>query len=257
MSQATRTPVAACNWKMNLSRDAARKLVDAVRNLSYQLQGVDIILAPPFTILPLAADWLSGSGIRLAAQNMHWEEKGAFTGEISPVMLKEAGCAHVLVGHSERRHVFGESDEQVNRKVRSALGHELLPILCVGEKLDEREAGETTRVVERQLAAGLGGVTGGEAAGVIIAYEPVWAIGTGKNASGKDAQEVHRFIRGWLAAAYGAEAAGRTRILYGGSVTPANIQEIIAEKDVDGTLVGGASLKAETIIPIIQSSMKR
>jgi len=257
MNQASRTPVAACNWKMNLSRDAARKLVDAVRNLDYQLQGVEIVLAPPYVLLPLAADWISGSGIRLAAQNMHWEEKGAFTGEVSPLMLREAGCSHVILGHSERRHVFGESDEQVGRKVRSALAHELVPILCVGEKLGEREAGETTRVVERQLAAGLAGVGGAETGGLVVAYEPVWAIGTGRNASGQDAQEVHRFIRAWLAKAHGADVADRVRILYGGSVTPANIAELISQKDVDGTLVGGASLKADTIIPIIKSSMKR
>ena len=257
MGESKRVPVAAGNWKMNLGRNSARKLVDAIRNLNYQLQGVEIILAPPATLVPLVADWLSGSDVRLAGQNMHWEEKGAFTGEISPVMLREFGCSHVILGHSERRHKFGESDEWINRKVASAVRHDLAPILCVGEKLEEREAGRTIDVVRSQLESGLAGLGPEELGGLVIAYEPVWAIGTGKNASGKDAQEVHRFIREWMGERLGPYLADATRILYGGSVTPANIGEIISQKDVDGTLVGGASLKIDTFIPIIKSSIKR
>jgi triosephosphate isomerase len=257
MSESKRTPIAAGNWKMNLSKDAARKLVDAVKNLNYQLQGVEIILAPPAVWLAPAADWISGSDVRLAGQNMHWEEKGAFTGEISASMLKECGCSYVILGHSERRLKFGESDEWVSRKVRSALAADLRPILCVGEKIDEREAGRATEVVERQLRSALEGATAVDMTGTVIAYEPVWAIGTGKNASGQDAQEIHGYIREWLKGKFGEGIADRTRILYGGSVTSSNIGELISQKDVDGTLVGGASLKIETFLPVCKSSIKR
>ncbi len=257
MSDSKRTPVAAGNWKMNLSRDTARKLVDETRNLDYQLKGVEIIIAPPATLLPLAADWISGSDIKLAGQNMHWEEKGAFTGEISALMLKECGCTYVLVGHSERRHVFGESDAWVAKKVASAISHDLRPVLCVGEKIEERDAGKTTDVVKQQLEAGLAGLSADDLSGTIVAYEPVWAIGTGRTASPGDAQDVHRFIREWLKEKYGADTADATRILYGGSVKPSNIAELIARKDIDGTLVGGASIKIDMFIPIIKSSIKR
>lgn len=257
MSENKRTPVAAGNWKMNLSKDSARKLVDAIRNLDYQLKGVDIIIAPSATFISLVSDWISGSDIRLAGQNMHWEEKGAFTGEISPLMLKEFRCSHVIIGHSERRHKFGESDEWINRKVRSAVDHDLNPIVCVGEKLEEREDNRTIDVVGRQLGSALEGLAAMDVTGMIIAYEPVWAIGTGKHASGRDAQEVHKFIRSWLKEKYGDDTAGSTRILYGGSVTPSNISDLISQKDIDGSLVGGASLKIDTFIPIIKSSIKR
>jgi triosephosphate isomerase len=219
MGMNQRTPVAAGNWKMNLTRDSARKLVDAIRGMAGRPERVEIIVAPPATLIPLVAEWIAGSGIRLAGQNMHWEEKGALTGEISPLMLRESGCSHVIIGHSERRHVMGESDADVNRKVASALRHGLDPILCVGEKIDEKEAGKTIDVVERQ--------------------------------------GVHATIRGWLKERFGDGVAGATRILYGGSVTPGNVGGLIGQKDIDGTLVGGASLKGDTFLPIIQSSIKR
>jgi triosephosphate isomerase len=257
MGDTMRTPVAAGNWKMNLTRDSARKLVEAIRDMAGRPERIEIVVAPPATLVPLVAEWIAGSGIRLAGQNMHWEEKGALTGEISPLMLRESGCSHVIVGHSERRHVMGESDADVNRKVASAFGHGLVPILCVGEKIDEREAGKTIDVVGRQLAAGLDGLGEKDVGGLIVAYEPVWAIGTGRNATGEDAQAVHAFIRGWLRERFGDGAAGAARILYGGSVTPANVGGLIGQKDIDGTLVGGASLKSDTFLPIIQSSIKR
>jgi triosephosphate isomerase len=257
MSEIKRTPIAAGNWKMNLLRDSARKLIDAVKNLNYQLQGVEIIVAPPAIWLPLVQDWLSGSDVKIAGQNMHWEEKGAFTGEISPAMLKDSGCTYVLIGHSERRHKFGENDEWINKKVRSAVSSDLKPILCVGEKIEEREKGKAFEVVEKQLESAFEGLGGVEMMGVVIAYEPVWAIGTGKNALPGDAQEMHRFIREWLKKKFGEDTAQRTRIIYGGSVTPSNITEFIQEKDIDGTLSGGASIKAETFLPICKSSIKR
>jgi triosephosphate isomerase len=249
--------MAAGNWKMNLSRTSARRLVDELRNLSYTLTSVDILVAPPFLLVPTVADWVSGSTVLVAAQNMHWESKGALTGEVSAAMVREAGCTHVILGHSERRHVFGETDEWVRRKVRAALDGDLIPILCVGEKLEEREAGRTLEVVGGQLDAGLEGASVQDVLKVIIAYEPVWAIGTGKTATPSDAQEVHSFIRRHIGETLGRETSESVRILYGGSVSPSTISGLIAERDVDGTLVGGASLDAKTFVPIIKSSMKR
>lgn len=257
MVEQKRTPIAAGNWKMNLSRRSARKLVDAIRNINYQIQGVEIILAPPFTFLPLIADWICGSEIKIAAQNMFWEEKGAFTGEISPMMLKECECEYVIIGHSERRNIFRENDEWINRKIKSAIRNELKPIFCIGEKLEERDRGKTTEVVTEQLDKGLKDLQPDELSGIIIAYEPVWAIGTGRSASGGDAQEVHHYIRGYLKKKYGKDFSANTRIIYGGSVKPSNISELISQKDIDGTLVGGASLKSDSFIPIIKSSLKR
>ncbi len=257
MSQATRRPMAAGNWKMNLSRSSARRLVDELRNLNYTLESVDILVAPPMLLVPTVVEWVSGSTVGVAAQNMHWESKGAFTGEVSAAMVREAGCTHVLLGHSERRHVFGETDEWVHGKLIAALENDLVPILCVGEKLEEREAGRTLEVVGAQLDAALEGVSTGDVPRVIVAYEPVWAIGTGKTATPSDAQQVHAFIRRHIGEGRGSETAERVRILYGGSVTPATIAGLIEEKDIDGTLVGGASLSAETFVPIVKSSMKR
>jgi len=249
--------MAAGNWKMNLSRPSAHRLVDELRNLNYSLESVDILVAPPMLLVPAVVEWVSGSTVAVAAQNMHWEPKGAFTGEVSAAMVREAGCTHVLLGHSERRHVFGETDEMVHRKVAAALENDLVPVLCVGEKLEQREEGRTLEVVGSQLDAALEGVSREDVLKVVVAYEPVWAIGTGKTATPADAQEVHSFIRRHLGENHGAETAGRVRILYGGSVTPSTIAGLIAEKDIDGTLVGGASLNAETFVPIVKSSMKR
>jgi triosephosphate isomerase len=257
MTENKRRPMAAGNWKMNLNRKSARKLVDELRNLSYTLEGVDILVAPPMLLVPAVAEWVSGSNVAVAAQNMHFEEKGAFTGEVCGPMVREAGCSHVLVGHSERRHVFGETDQEVSKKVLAALRWDLVPVLCVGEKLEQREAGQTLEVVHRQLDVGLSGVDATDIGKVIVAYEPVWAIGTGKTATPKDAQEVHASIRSHLGESYGKETADRIRILYGGSVSPTTISGLIAEGDIDGTLVGGASLGADTFVPIVRSSMKR
>ncbi|MBW2261884.1 MAG: triose-phosphate isomerase [Deltaproteobacteria bacterium] len=257
MSQSTRRPMAAGNWKMNLTRSSARRLVDELRNLNYTLESVDILVAPPMLLVPTVVKWVSGSTVAVAAQNMHWESKGAFTGEVSAAMVREVGCTHVILGHSERRHVFGETDEWVHRKLVAALENDLVPVLCVGEKLDEREAGRTLEVVGSQLDAALEGVSSEDVLRVVVAYEPVWAIGTGKTATPSDAQEVHAFIRRHLGEGRGSETAERVRILYGGSVTPSTIAGLIVEKDIDGTLVGGASLNAETFVPIVKSSMKR
>jgi triosephosphate isomerase len=257
MGASTRRPLAAGNWKMNLTRATAHRLVDELKNLSYTLTSVDILVAPPMLLVPVVAEWVSGSTVAVAAQNMHEEARGAFTGEVSAQMVREAGCTHVILGHSERRHVFGESDERIHRKVQAALAADLVPILCCGERIEEREAGRTTDVVRSQLDAALAGVDRDHLASVIVAYEPVWAIGTGRTATPADAQEVHAFIRTHLASSHGRDAAERVRILYGGSVSPSTIAGLIAEPDVDGTLVGGASLDAGTFVPIIRSSMKR
>jgi len=257
MSEKTRRPMAAGNWKMNLDRERARRLVDELGNLSRALTSVDILVAPPMLLVPVVAEWMRGSSVALAAQNMHWEQKGAFTGEVSAPMLREAGCTHVILGHSERRHVFGEPDAWIHRKVVSALRGDLVPILCIGEKIDEREAGRTLEVVRSQLDAALEGLGAEDVLRIIVAYEPVWAIGTGRTATPADAQEVHANIRSLLAERYSSEVAGSVRILYGGSVSPSTIHGLISEPDIDGTLVGGASLEAETFIPIVRSSMKR
>jgi triosephosphate isomerase len=257
MKDVMRQPLAAGNWKMNLSLKSARRLVDELRNLSYTLTSVDILVAPPMLLVPAVAEWVSGSTVAVAAQNLYWEPKGAFTGEVSASMVREAGCSHVILGHSERRHVFGETDQMVRRKVDAALEADLIPILCVGEKLEQREAKETLEVVGSQIDAALEGVGAEDVLKVVIAYEPVWAIGTGRTATPADAQQVHAFIRGHVADKYSEEVAERVRILYGGSVSPSTIGGLIEERDIDGTLVGGASLNAETFVPIIKSSMKR
>ena len=248
--------MAAGNWKMNLTVGAARKLVDDLKKLSFSMGAVDVLVAPPMLLVPHATEWVKGSSVMVAAQNLHHEPKGAFTGEVSASMVKEAGCTHVLIGHSERRHVFGEPEEWMGRKVRAALAAGLTPVLCVGEKLAEREAGSTLEVVGRQLEA-LAGVGQDDVIGVIVAYEPVWAIGTGRTATPGDAQEVHSFVRRRLGEAHGREVAERMRILYGGSVSPSTIAGLIAEPDVDGTLVGGASLDSESFMAIIRASAKR
>lgn len=257
MSEIERRPLAAGNWKMNLNRTSARKLVDELRNLSYTMEAVDILVAPPMTLLVPVAEWVSGSRVAVAAQNMHHEQKGAFTGEVSASMIREAGCSHVILGHSERRHVFGEKDDFINKKVLAALRDDLVVVLCVGETIDEREDERTLEVVLGQLDAALAGVDDEDVPGIILAYEPVWAIGTGKTATPQDAQQVHAAIRDHLESKYGPDTARRVRILYGGSVSPATISGLIGQKDIDGTLVGGASLNAETFVPIIRSSMKR
>uniref|UniRef100_UPI004056B820 triose-phosphate isomerase n=1 Tax=Candidatus Electronema sp. TaxID=2698783 RepID=UPI004056B820 len=236
----TRTPLIAGNWKMYLTRTEAVALASAVAAASKGLTDREVMIAPPFTALAAVKEAVAGSPVKVAAQNVGWEKEGAFTGEISPPMLLDAGVEMVIIGHSERRHVFGESNAMVNRRLRAALQHGLLPILCVGETLAEREAGSTFIVVEEQLAQGLADVTAAQMDSVVVAYEPVWAIGTGKTASNAQAQEVHAFIRAVLSRLYEKTLAERVRILYGGSVKPENVDSLMAQADIDGVLVGGA-----------------
>ena len=251
-----RTPYIAGNWKMHKTAAEAAELT---RVLVRSLEGATkkVMIAPPFTALATVKACLQGSHILLGAQNMAPEEKGAHTGEVSVLMLKDAGVDVVIVGHSERRHVYGEDDRLVNRKVRLALAQRLELILCVGEKLEEREAGSTMQVVERQVRAGLEGVQAVDLERVTVAYEPVWAIGTGKTATPQDANEVHRSIRSLVGRMYGAPAAERLVIQYGGSVKPENARELMAMPDIDGLLVGGASLVAESFVPIVQYEGRR
>jgi triosephosphate isomerase len=248
-----RKPLIAGNWKMYTTADEARRLAASIRDGGGDTEGVDVLLCPPFTSLPAAAEELAGSAIKLGAQNVFYEETGAFTGEVSPPMLAAWGVEYVIVGHSERRQHFGETDEVVNKKVHAALRGNLKPILCVGEKLEERERGEGWKeLVRGQVIAGLKGVGDGDVGAVTMAYEPIWAIGTGKTATPEIANETHALIRKTVADIFGSDAGKGMRILYGGSVKPDNVKELMAEPDVDGALVGGASLKAETFVPIIR-----
>ncbi len=234
---------------MNKTAAETRLFLNEFIPLVQDVKDVDIVIAPPFTSLYAAAPLLANSSIRLSAQNVFHEEKGAYTGEISPSMLTDAGCSHVIIGHSERRQYFKETDEMLNRKTKIARKHNLEVIFCIGESLEEREAGKTFDTLKLEIEEGLKEVS---ADGLIVAYEPVWAIGTGKTATTEQAQEAHHFIRERLAALYGTAAAGEIRILYGGSVTPDNIKALMNCADVDGALVGGASLKAESFSQIVK-----
>jgi triosephosphate isomerase len=248
-----RTPLVAGNWKMNKTVAEARELVSVMGPRLKDIADVEKVLCPPFLALPALADLLAGSGIGLGAQNLHWEEKGAFTGEVAAGMVKEF-CQYVIIGHSERRTYFGETDESVNRKLQAALKANLTPIVCVGETLDQYEAGSTAEVVQRQIRAGLANLDSASAARIVVAYEPVWAIGTGKASSGENANHVHQHvIRATLSDLFGAQNADAIRILYGGSVTAANASEFFAYADIDGALVGGASLKADEFVAITKA----
>ncbi|MFQ5882717.1 MAG: triose-phosphate isomerase [Candidatus Methylomirabilales bacterium] len=247
-----RTPLIAGNWKMSQTTADAVALVECLQELLEDVEEVEVVVCPPFTALPAVARVLQSSQIGLGAQNMHWEKEGAYTGEVSPVMLTDLGCQHVILGHSERRQYFGETDLQVNRKLRAALQHRLTPIFCIGETLVERENGRTLQVVEGQLQGGLTGISAEEAGRIVIAYEPVWAIGTGHTATPEQAVEVHASIRKRLAGMWGEAVAAKVRILYGGSVKPDNIDVLMAEEEIDGALVGGASLRADAFARIIQ-----
>jgi triosephosphate isomerase (TIM) len=251
----TRRPIVAGNWKMNKTVGEALDLVRELRPLVANVRGkVEVVVAPPFTALHAVHRALEDSNIGLAGQNCHWEAAGAFTGEVSAPMLKEVGCRHVIVGHSERRQYFGETDETVNRRAHAAIKVGLVPIICIGETLQEREANDTFRVVARQLRGALARLTDHDLAHSVLAYEPVWAIGTGKNATAEQAQEVHGFIREQLVELYGRPAADATRIQYGGSVKPDNAAELLGRPDVDGALVGGASLKAADFAAIVSAA---
>lgn len=247
-------PFVVGNWKMHKTVAEAQALATAVRDGVRGFSDIDIAMAPPFTALAAVGEVLKGTPVGLAAQTMHEAAKGAFTGEISPVLLKDVGCTHVILGHSERRHLFGETDLGVMKKARAALDHSLIPILCVGETLQERETSRTFDVVERQTEHALRHVTPEEATRSVVAYEPFWAIGTGKTASPGQAQEVHTFIRKLIARSHGDGVARVIRILYGGSVKPDNAGLLIAEPDVDGALVGGACLEAPSFLGIIAAS---
>jgi len=242
--------IVAGNWKMHNTIAESVSLAQAIKDATTAVKNGEVIVAPPFTALQSVAETLKGSAVKLAAQNMYPEDKGAFTGEVSPLMLKDAGCTYVLVGHSERRKYFNESDEQVNLKARKALATGLKPIVCVGETDGERNNGVTEAVVSRQVRKALVGIDVDKINHLVIAYEPVWAIGTGKVATSEQAGDVHDFIRRLLVEIYGCAGAD-VRILYGGSVTKDNIAELIAIEDIDGALVGGASLKADAFLGII------
>jgi triosephosphate isomerase (TIM) len=247
-----RLPFIAGNWKMNKTVVEAIDLVKQLKASLSGIEGVEVAVAPPFTALFAVRKELEGSPIQLAAQNLFWEEKGAFTGEIAPPMLKEVGCQYIILGHSERRQFFGETDETVNRKLRATLSQGLKAIFCIGETLKEREEGKTFAVIERQIPGGLKDIRKEEMGRIVIAYEPVWAIGTGKTATPEQAEEVHRFIRKRLTELYSKEIAEGVRIQYGGSVTPENIKGLMAQEDIDGALVGGASLKSDTFSKIVR-----
>jgi triosephosphate isomerase len=243
--------VIAGNWKMN--KTVAESVAFAVRlRAAYDTPpGPEVIIAPPFTALQAVAEAIQGSFIRLCAQNLHEAEKGAYTGEISGSMLREAGCTCVIIGHSERRTLFGEGDDRINRKLQTALAAGLKPIFCIGESLRQREADETEKVIAHQLKEGLNNLTADDISHLLIAYEPVWAIGTGKTASPEQAEKVHWFIRGWITHQYGPECAAALAILYGGSVTPENIAGLMAQPDINGGLIGGASLDVDSFIRMI------
>ncbi len=250
----SRKKLIAGNWKMNkTSADGVTLVHDIVGAVGKQAD-VDIVVCPPFTALESVAKALEGSNVKLGAQNMHHEASGAFTGEISAAMLRAMFATHVILGHSERRTYFGENDEFINKKVLAALKNQLRPILCVGETLAEREAGSTLKVVQTQTERGLEGVSKDQATSLVIAYEPVWAIGTGKVATTEQAQEVHAFIRGLLVKLFGDAIAQKVRILYGGSMKPANAPELLAQTDIDGGLIGGASLEARSFVELVTAA---
>jgi triosephosphate isomerase len=244
----------AGNWKMHKTAAEAKLLAEQVAAFGQGSTDRDILLAPPFTALGGVAEAVKGTGIIVAGQNVCWEEQGAFTGEISPLMLKDLGASAAIVGHSERRQIFRETDEMINRRLRGGLDQGLTMLLCIGETLEERESGKTMQVLEKQVRAGLAEVAAATMTRVVIAYEPVWAIGTGKTASIDQAQEAHGFIRRLVVDLYEKDIAASLRILYGGSVKPANVDELMAQPDIDGALVGGAALDADSFGRIINFS---
>ena len=245
-----RKPIIAGNWKLYKTVSEATVMLKELCQAPLP-ENVEVVVCPVFTALYPAREALAGSTVKLGAQDTYWEDQGAFTGEVSPALLQDVGCEYVIIGHSERRQYFGETDENVNKKMKAAMAGGLTPIICVGETLAEREAGETENVIVRQVKSGLTGITPQQAAGLVIAYEPVWAIGTGKTASSADAEQGCSLIRRTAAGLFGDEAANLLRIQYGGSVKPENIAVLMAEKNIDGALVGGASLEAKTFSKII------
>ena len=251
-----RTPLVMGNWKMHGTLAEARTLATAIRDGLKRPRGVEVVVCPPFTALAAVGEILAGSPIRLGAQNCHWEASGAYTGEVSPAMLAELGCRYVLVGHSERRRELGETDQRISLKVQAALAHGLTPVLCVGETADERRQGLTFTTVEGQLRAGRAGMMPDAVGKIVLAYEPVWAIGTGVNATPAQAAEVHGYLRGLLSELTSKETAQTIRILYGGSVKADNADALAPEPEIDGALVGGASLNAPGFIAIVRKTAR-
>lgn len=249
-----RKPLIAGNWKMNKTIDEAVSLVNTIKAGVHQISGVDMLVCPPFTALSAVSEALDRSNIEIGAQNMYSATDGAFTGEVSPLMIKDIGCRFVILGHSERRSIFGESDKVVNEKVKTALQYNLIPILCVGETLEEREAGKAKDVVRSQIAEGLKGLTKEDMHNVVIAYEPVWAIGTGKTATPAQAEEVHAFIRQQINSTFDASVSDAIRILYGGSMKPENVTDLMKQENIDGGLIGGAALKGESFIQLVSKT---
>jgi triosephosphate isomerase len=249
-----RIPFIAGNWKMFKTVHETVVFVKELRSTLKDTSGVEIVLAPPFTAIHAAAEAARNTTIGVAAQDLYWEKEGAFTGEVAAGMIKEAGAEYVIIGHSERRRLFGETDAMVNRKVNAAIAADLTPIVCIGETLEEREANATLDVLDRQLKDGLDRLTSGQISELVIAYEPVWAIGTGRNATAAQAGEAHAHIRKRLRQWFGGDAADHCHVIYGGSVKPDNIKELIAEPDVDGALVGGASLDVKSFVEIVTRS---
>ena len=246
----------AGNWKMNKTATEAAALVTEIKRDVFDVDNVDILVCPPFTALAVVGDVVRDSNVSLGAQNMYFEDKGAYTGEISTAMLKDCGCTHVIIGHSERRTIFNESDETINKKVKKALEADLIPVLCIGEKLEEREANKTFEVITNQLEGDLADIDSDNIKKIIIAYEPVWAIGTGKTATSEQAQEAHAFIRNLIKEKYDSVVADGIIILYGGSMKPANVEELVSQPDVDGGLIGGASLEAASFVELVKKSNK-
>ncbi|MDE0298683.1 MAG: triose-phosphate isomerase [Candidatus Poribacteria bacterium] len=245
-----RTPIVVANWKLNKTVGEAVEFTSALKGMVSGVDGVEVVVTPAFTALNAVASTLSGSNIHLSAQDVFWADNGAFTGEISPAMLKDVGCEYVIIGHSERRQYFGETNESVNKKVKAALSYDLRPIVCVGESLEDREAGRTESVIDNHVRNGIAGISPEAMQSAVIAYEPVWAIGTGVTATPDQAQDAHLVIRSLLSELYSVELAAQVRIQYGGSVKPENTSELMTQPDVDGALVGGASLEVESFAAI-------
>jgi triosephosphate isomerase len=251
-----RTPLIAANWKMFKTVTEAVVFAKELKSLVKDVSDVEMVVAPPFTAIHAVAEALRNTNVFVSAQNVYWEKQGAFTGEVSAEMIKDAGAEFVIIGHSERRRLFGETDATVNRRLAAALTSQLTPIVCVGETLEERERNETLAVLDRQIKDGLDHLTADQVADLIVAYEPVWAIGTGRNATAAQAQEAHAHIRMRLRQWFGADAADRCHVIYGGSVKPDNIADLIREPDVDGALVGGASLELGSFGEIVTRCRK-
>ncbi len=249
-----RKKIIAGNWKMNKNLSESISLISGIKNGIPQNVGAEVIVCPPFTSLETVHSLIEDAPISLGAQNMYFENNGAFTGEISADMLKSVGCKFVILGHSERRHIFGETDEIVNKKIKQAVNNGLNPIFCVGETLEERESGKEFEIIEKQITSGLSGISAEDFNKIVIAYEPVWAIGTGKTASPEQAQEIHKFIRELISKLYSQLHAENVRILYGGSVKPNNAADLLSQSDIDGALVGGACLQAESFLQIIEAA---